>query len=118
MVFSESERHLWSNIIVPFGLFILLAPGSLLTFPTHSAKRCSDMIPFPKKYAFVKGDGEGYSEDQNITSDTLTSPGMSPILEARKKCSQFVGRSFSFPQILLHAILFTFLCTILRHFLE
>jgi len=110
------EKLLWANIIIPFSFFVLFSPGSFITFPSNSLKQCSDMIPFPQKYTFVKGDGRGISESQNITSDSLNSPGMSPIHDARKKCMGTIGGSItSKTQVILHALVFTFACILAKH---
>lgn len=111
-----SERELWATIIVPFSLFILLSPGIFFNFPQNSSKQCSDLIPLPQKYTFVKGDKEGTSTAENITSETLNGPGMDPIRAARKKCANLVSPSYtSMTQVFVHALVFTFLSVIARH---
>jgi hypothetical protein len=116
LISPSPEKLLWANIIIPFAFFVILSPGSFITFPPHSLKQCTDMIPFPQKYTFVKGDGRGTSESQNITSESLNSPAMSPINDARKKCMSLTGGSItSKTQVILHAIVFTFVCILAKH---
>jgi hypothetical protein len=114
----SEEKQLWTNILIPFGLFILVSPGTIGNVPFHTSKRCSDLIPLPRKYTFVKGDGEGTSESQTINADALTGPAVKPILDARKKCLSTRNSYSSFTQVLFHALLFTFLYTITRHMLK
>jgi hypothetical protein len=114
----SDEKQLWKNILLPFGLFVLLSPGTLGNFPWNSSKQCSDLIPLPKKYTFEKGDHEGTSESQSISADALTGPAMKPILQARKRCLSTRHFYSSFTQVLFHALLFTFLYTIGRHLIN
>ena len=119
MTFSNSEKYLWSNVLIPFSLFILLSPGAFITFPRNSSKRCSDLIPLPTKYTFEKGDGEGMSELQNVNSEILNGPAMKPIHLARQKCTSMYGSfSSSIIQISIHALIFTFICIVFRQFLN
>lgn len=112
----DSEKYLWNNILIPFGLFIFLCPGAFLTFPRNTLKRCSDLIPLPTKYTFEKGDGEGTSELENISSEILNGPGMKSIHLARQKCMSMYGSfSSSIFQITIHALIFIFLSIFTRN---
>ena len=115
MFFEMEEANLWANVIIPMGFFILLSPGAFFNLPLNSSKQCSTLIPLPTMYSYMKGDGEGTSDDQNVTSSILNGPGMSSIHDARKKCLRVFSTGYtSVSQTIVHALIFVFACAIAR----
>ena len=115
MFLELEERRLWSNVIIPMALFVLLSPGAFFNVPMNSYKQCSTLIPLPAMYSYMKGDNKGVSDDQNVTSHTLNGPGMSSIHDARKRCMHFFSTGYtSMAQTIVHALIFVFACAIAR----
>ena len=116
MFFESEEAHLWSNVIIPMGFFIILSPGAFFNLPINSSKQCSTLIPLPSIYSYIKGDGEGTSDDQNVTSSILNGPGMTSIQDARKKCMRVFSTGYtSMAQTIVHALIFVLACAIARN---
>lgn len=116
---ETSKKDLWANILFPFAYFVLCTPGVLITFPKNSIATCEHIIPLPTKYEHVKGDGIGESELENVTSSTLTGPGMKSIYDARSRCMSYRSMYHTTTvQVLAHATLFIFACTLTRSILH
>ena len=92
-------------VLVPYGLFVLLAPAFILSLPRQSDEFCFKTIPLPTG-----------STQADCATATSTTP-IKPICDARVKCQQVQNpMSVEWAPVLAHAAVFTVVVAIAQRF--
>jgi hypothetical protein len=105
----------WDQIkpyAVPFGLFVILAPGLILSLPATSKVDCASIAPLPDTAAGTCVDGEydGVGSADFLASDML------PICAAQKKCNSLINsRTVTVGTTFVHAVVFLVLLYLIEN---
>ena len=108
----------WNQVqpyLVPFALFIVLAPGLILSLPATSKANCNLIAPLPDDIA-----AGGYCENGTYHPDgggDYDPTELVSICQAQQKCNSVVNsRTVTVGTVFLHAFVFLLLLYVVENY--